>query len=63
MASDSGNTFGFELLYKVTEAQINKNEDVLILFVHWYFIKNGFKCLGIGDAVSINFFLPKTGKT
>lgn len=52
MASEIANTFGFELLNKVFGDQVTKKEDVLILFVHWNFVKNGFKCLGIGDSVS-----------
>ncbi|OXU22164.1 hypothetical protein TSAR_000639 [Trichomalopsis sarcophagae] len=54
MASDTANnTFGFELLHKVSAAQISKKEDVLILLVHWHFVKNGYKCLGIGDSKTI----------
>lgn len=50
MASDSGITFGFELLQRISGEVIDKKEDVLVLFVHWYFVKNGFKCLGLGDS-------------
>lgn len=58
MASDSSLTsindiFGFELLYKSIENQLSKKEDVLVLFVHWYLIKSGFKCLGQGDSKTI----------
>lgn len=52
MASDLGNIFGFELLYKSVENQLNKKEDVLIALVHWYFVKTGFRCLGTGDSVT-----------
>lgn len=52
MASEFENTFGFELLYRNSSGGIAKKEDILVLFVHWYFIKNEFKCLGIGDSVS-----------
>jgi len=54
MASESTNTFGFELMQKLTTGQINKKEDVLILVVHWYLVKNGFKCLGCGDSKNIS---------
>ncbi|XP_058798288.1 proteasome inhibitor PI31 subunit [Phymastichus coffea] len=54
MSVELENMFGFELLYKAFSDQIHKKEDVLIVFVHWYFIKNGFKCLGIGDSKTID---------
>lgn len=50
MAEDLNNTFGFELLNKLYDTQIAKKEDILILFVHWYCIKNGFRCIGLGDS-------------
>ncbi|XP_033209628.1 proteasome inhibitor PI31 subunit [Belonocnema kinseyi] len=50
MSFDLNNTFGFELLNKIYDSQVTKKEDVLILFVHWYFIKNGFRCIGLGDS-------------
>ncbi|KAJ8670809.1 hypothetical protein QAD02_002068 [Eretmocerus hayati] len=53
MTSDSKHIFGFELLYKVSGGNINKKEDVLVLLVHWNFIKDGFKCLGIGDSKTV----------
>lgn len=54
MADDLNNTFGFELLNKLYDTQVTKKEDILILFVHWYCIKNGFRCIGLGDSVSIH---------
>ncbi|XP_014207755.1 proteasome inhibitor PI31 subunit isoform X2 [Copidosoma floridanum] len=48
--SSTTDTFGFELIHKLSASQINKKEDVLVLLVHWHLVKNGFKCLGSGDA-------------
>ena len=45
--------FGFELLNRLEDSNLSKKEDVLILFLHWYFVKNGFKCIGLGDTVSL----------
>ncbi|KOC65517.1 Putative proteasome inhibitor [Habropoda laboriosa] len=45
---DENSDFGFALLQELHKNQIVKKEDVLILFVHWYFTKLGFRCLGIG---------------
>ncbi|XP_011687693.1 PREDICTED: proteasome inhibitor PI31 subunit isoform X2 [Wasmannia auropunctata] len=41
--------FGFELFQKLYHDDIHKKEDVIILFVHWYLTKSGFRCIGIGD--------------
>ncbi|KAG8034813.1 hypothetical protein G9C98_007889 [Cotesia typhae] len=45
--------FGFEMLNKLVDNQLNKKEDVLILFTHWFFIKTGFKCIGLGDEKTV----------
>lgn len=50
MAGNTEPLFGFELLQKLTDNEICKKEDVIILFVHWYIIKCGFKCIGLGDS-------------
>ncbi|XP_015524771.1 proteasome inhibitor PI31 subunit isoform X1 [Neodiprion lecontei] len=54
MAADPSNIFGFELLYKSVENQINKKDDVLITLVHWYFVRTGFRCIGTGDTKTFN---------
>ncbi|XP_043287843.1 proteasome inhibitor PI31 subunit [Venturia canescens] len=59
MASEVNDYFGFELLNKIVEASLSKKEDVIILFTHWYFVKNGFKCIGLGDS---KVFDPNTDK-
>lgn len=52
--ADANSTFGFELLQKVHHDEILKKEDVIILFVHWYLAKCGFRCIGIGDGKTFN---------
>ncbi|XP_029155649.1 proteasome inhibitor PI31 subunit [Nylanderia fulva] len=52
--ADAANTFGFELLQKVHHDEILKKEDVIILFIHWYLAKCGFRCIGIGDEKTFN---------
>lgn len=50
--ADVNFTFGFEILQSLYDSQISKKEDVLILFVHWYLIKNSFRCIGLGYSKS-----------
>ncbi|XP_011255418.1 proteasome inhibitor PI31 subunit [Camponotus floridanus] len=52
--TDSTNMFGFELLQKLHHDEIHKKEDVIILFIHWYLVKCGFRCIGIGDEKNFN---------
>ncbi|XP_017882101.1 proteasome inhibitor PI31 subunit [Ceratina calcarata] len=47
---DDNNLFGFELVKELYKTQTARQEDLIILFVHWYFIKHGFRCIGIGDT-------------
>ncbi|XP_011875918.1 PREDICTED: proteasome inhibitor PI31 subunit [Vollenhovia emeryi] len=47
--TDVNSVFGFELFQKLYHDDIGKKEDVIILFVHWYLTKAGFRCIGIGD--------------
>lgn len=44
--------FGWDLLYKVTQPQIKTNQDVLVCVCHWKLIKEGFKCVGIGEDLT-----------
>ncbi|KAL1139625.1 hypothetical protein AAG570_006605 [Ranatra chinensis] len=45
--------FGWDLIYRVTEPDINKKEDVLLLLVHFQLIKNGYRCIGLGDEKTL----------
>lgn len=53
MATVSDDYFAFELLNRLVDNQLCKKEDVIILFGHWFLIKNGFRCIGLGDSVSL----------
>ncbi|KAI4482573.1 hypothetical protein M0804_008426 [Polistes exclamans] len=48
MAGNTKIEYGFELLQKTVDNDIRKKEDAIILLVHWYLVKCGFKCLGYG---------------
>ncbi|XP_032677647.1 proteasome inhibitor PI31 subunit isoform X2 [Odontomachus brunneus] len=52
--ANSDNTFGFELFSKLHHCEIQKKEDIIIIFVHWYLVKYGFRCIGIGDSNVFN---------
>lgn len=45
----TSDTFGWDLLYKVTEPQIRTNQDVIICLTHWKLIHQGFRCVGVGE--------------
>ncbi|XP_023716810.1 proteasome inhibitor PI31 subunit isoform X2 [Cryptotermes secundus] len=45
--------FGWDWNYKLVENDITKKEDVLVALIHWYFIKFGFKCIGLGDSKTL----------
>ncbi|XP_011170589.1 proteasome inhibitor PI31 subunit [Solenopsis invicta] len=47
--ADVNRVFGFELFQKLYHDEIQKKEDVIILLVHWYLVKSGFRCIGIGN--------------
>lgn len=49
MSNVQRDTFGWDLLYKVTEPQIRNDQDVLICLIHWKLIHQGFRCVGVGE--------------
>lgn len=52
MASDA--SFGWDLLFKTVETQINNNNDILIALTHFILIKSKFRCLGVGDDKTLS---------
>ncbi|KAK9506841.1 hypothetical protein O3M35_008703 [Rhynocoris fuscipes] len=40
---------GWNLIYKLSENDLKKKEDVLTLMIHFLLIKAGYKCVGLGD--------------
>lgn len=55
MSSTSNDFFyGWDLLFKTIEKVVNKKDDLLIALAHFILTKHSqFKCIGIGDDVSI----------
>ncbi|MBN3320441.1 PSMF1 inhibitor, partial [Atractosteus spatula] len=43
---------GLELLYNSVVSSIACPQDALVCFVHWEIVRNGYKCLGVGDQPS-----------
>ncbi|XP_053665351.1 proteasome inhibitor PI31 subunit [Anopheles marshallii] len=41
--------FGLEMLWKLEQDKVTKKSDLMILLVHWYLTKNGFRNVGVGD--------------
>lgn len=45
--------FGWDMTFKLVEADIKSASDVIIALAHWYLVKNGdLRCLGVGDDVN-----------
>jgi predicted acetyltransferase len=44
--------FGFHLFLESQKPNIQSKNDVLVIFMHWMFVKNKFRNIGIGDNVS-----------
>lgn len=56
MAAD---LFGWDLIYRSVENNLQRKEDLLVAFTHWFIIKNGFLCIGNGDSVCEMFRIKK----
>ncbi|XP_017303072.2 proteasome inhibitor PI31 subunit-like [Diaphorina citri] len=50
----SFNTVGLEVHLKIARESIKKEDDALVVFIHWLLIKNEFLCIGLGENVSSN---------
>lgn len=48
----SSDTFGLELSFQLVSEAIKRKDDVLVVVVHWFLTKFGFRCIGVGDDVS-----------
>ncbi|XP_063070870.1 proteasome inhibitor PI31 subunit [Engraulis encrasicolus] len=40
---------GLEVLFSTVSSTIIRPQDVVVCFVHWELVQNGYKCLGTGD--------------
>lgn len=45
-------SFGLELLFRCVSPSITKKTDVLVIFVHWKLISNGYLCLGLENETN-----------
>lgn len=46
--------FGWDLIYRASEHDLKKKEDVMMLLVHFTLIKNRYRCIGLGDDKVLN---------
>lgn len=53
----SFNTNGLESIYYLYKSDLKKDADSLVVIVHWYLVKNGFKCMK--DDGSLSEILPQ----
>ncbi|XP_041972581.1 proteasome inhibitor PI31 subunit [Aricia agestis] len=52
MATDP--LYGWELTYKSVENNVKDKSDIIIAFIHFNLLKRGFRCIGIGDELSLS---------
>lgn len=45
--------FGIDLIFETQRGNIQSENDVLVILVHWILCKNEFRNVGIGDNVCI----------
>uniref|UniRef100_A0A182MH61 Proteasome inhibitor PI31 subunit n=1 Tax=Anopheles culicifacies TaxID=139723 RepID=A0A182MH61_9DIPT len=50
----SADHFGLEMLWKLEQDKMTKKSDLMILLVHWYLMKNGFRNVGVGDDKTLD---------
>ncbi|EAA04611.3 AGAP007418-PA [Anopheles gambiae str. PEST] len=46
--------FGLEMLWKLESANLADKADAMMLFVHWFLVRNGFRNVGVGDDKTLN---------
>ncbi|XP_008481063.1 proteasome inhibitor PI31 subunit-like [Diaphorina citri] len=56
----SFNTVGLEVHLKIARESIKKEDDALVVFIHWLLIKNEFLCIGLGENVDVPENAEKT---
>ncbi|XP_035912794.1 proteasome inhibitor PI31 subunit [Anopheles stephensi] len=50
----SSDYFGMEMLWKLEQNNVNTKSDLMVLFVHWYLMRNGFRNVGVGDDKTLD---------
>lgn len=49
--------FGFELLFNSVKSELNEKHELFVVVFHWFLIREGFLCLGVGTEVRIDLAL------
>lgn len=52
--------FGWELLCNSVRSDLTTNADILLCFTHLVLVRQGFKCIGLGDSIVLQGDEPKT---
>ncbi|KAE8748493.1 hypothetical protein FOCC_FOCC004789 [Frankliniella occidentalis] len=50
----SSDTFGLELSFRTVSEAVKRKDDVLVVIVHWFLTKFGFRCVGLGDDKTLS---------
>lgn len=46
--------FGMEMLWKFEQKNVHTKSDLMVLLVHWYLVRNGFRNVGVGDDKTLD---------
>uniref|UniRef100_A0A182JT18 Proteasome inhibitor PI31 subunit n=1 Tax=Anopheles christyi TaxID=43041 RepID=A0A182JT18_9DIPT len=50
----SSDLYGLEMLWKLEKGNVADKSDMMMLFVHWFLVRNGFRNVGVGDDKTLN---------
>lgn len=50
----SSDTFGLELSFRTVSEAVRRKDDVLVVIIHWFLTKSGFRCIGVGDDKTLS---------
>lgn len=49
--------FGFEMLFRLVQADLKEKHEVVVVLAHWFLIREGYQCLGVGTEVTTSVTL------
>ncbi|KAK3931147.1 Proteasome inhibitor PI31 subunit [Frankliniella fusca] len=50
----SAGFFGLELGFRTVSEAVKRKDDVIVVIVHWFLTRHGFRCIGLGDDKTLS---------